>query len=75
MNPNSEPAWISYEQALAAYEAGQKLHVGGHIYLVRPTLGHPTSPHDSRPVLWVIDEQTTGEHGYTLFPDGRTEAC
>jgi hypothetical protein len=67
---------ITYEQAKAAYQAGQKLHLGGRIYLVRPALsdgavkrGVPGS--DEGPVLWVTDERTLGDHGLLLFPDGR----
>jgi hypothetical protein len=61
---------IAYEQALAAYEAGQKLHQGGRTYLVRPALRQP----EEGLVLWVTDERTLGEHGHLLFPDGRIEA-
>ncbi len=61
---------ITYEQARAAYETGQKLHVGGRIYLVRRTLRE--SGEDL--VLWVTDERTLGDHGLLLFPDGRVEA-
>jgi hypothetical protein len=69
------PDWpaIGYEQAVAAYEAGQKLHLGGRIFLVRPTLAHAGAGPWERPVLWVTDEQTTGERGLILFPDGRIE--
>jgi hypothetical protein len=59
---------ITYEQALAAYQAGQKLHLGGRIFLVRRTL------RDEGLVLWVTDQRTLGDHGLLLFPDGRTEA-
>jgi hypothetical protein len=61
---------ISYEQALAAYEAGQKLHQAGRIYLVRRALRAP----EEGLVLWVADERTLGDHGLLLFPDGRSEA-
>jgi hypothetical protein len=61
---------ISYEQARAAYEAGQKVHQGGRTYLVRPALRQP----EEGLVLWVTDERTLGEHGLLLFPDGRSEA-
>jgi len=61
---------ITYKQALAAYEAGQKLHCKGHIYLVRQALRPP----EDGLVLWVTDERTLGDHGLLLFPDGRTEA-
>jgi hypothetical protein len=60
---------ITYAQALAAYEAGQKLYHGGRIYLVRPV---PRQP-EAGPVLWVTDERTLGEHGLLLHPDGRIE--
>jgi hypothetical protein len=60
---------ITYEQALAVHEAGQKLHLAGHIYLVRPV---PREP-DEGLVLWVTDETTQGDHGLLLFADGRTE--
>jgi hypothetical protein len=59
---------ITYEQAFAAYRAGQKLHLGGRIFLVRRTL------REEGPVLWVTDQRTLGDHGLLLFPDGRTEA-
>jgi hypothetical protein len=61
---------IAYEEALAAYEAGQKLYREGRIYLVRRALR--TS--EEGLVLWVVDERTLGDHGLLLFPDGRTEA-
>ena len=61
---------IAYGQARAAYEAGQKLHLGGRTYLVRPALRQP----EEGLVLWVTDERTLGEHGLLLFPDGRIEA-
>ena len=61
---------ITYEQALAAYEAGQKLHREGHIYLVRQAL----RASEDGLVLWVADERTLGDHGLLLFPDGRMEA-
>lgn len=67
---NSDGAQITYEQARLAYEAGQKLHVGGRIYLVRRALREP----DEGLVLWVTDERSLGEHGLLLFPDGRVEA-
>jgi len=59
---------ITYEQALAAYRAGQKLHLDARIFLVRRTL------REEGLVLWVTDERTLGDHGLLLFPDGRTEA-
>ena len=65
------PEWpeIRYEQARVAYEEGQKLHLGGKIYLVRQGLRRP----QEGLVLWVADEQSRGEHGLLLFPDGRVE--
>jgi hypothetical protein len=61
---------IGYEQAQAAYEAGQKLHLGGRVYLVRRALRE----REKGLVLWVTDERTLGDHGLLLFPDGRIEA-
>lgn len=61
---------VTYEQAKAAYEAGQKLHLGGQIYLVRPALREP----EDGLVLWMTDERTLGDQGLLLFPDGRIEA-
>ncbi len=61
---------ITYQQALAAYEAGQKLHREGRVYLVR----QPKRAPEEGLVLWVTDERTLGDHGLLLFPDGRTEA-
>jgi hypothetical protein len=61
---------IDYEMARAAYEAGQKLHHRGQILLVRPALREPAEGL----VLWVTDQQSLGEHGLLLFPDGRVEA-
>lgn len=58
---------ITYEQALAAYEAGQKLHTGEQVWLVRRVPGEGV-------VLWVTDQDTTGDHGLRLYPDGRVEA-
>ena len=65
-------AWpeIGYAQALAAYEAGQKLYRGGRVYLVRRALRRP----EEGLVLWVTDERTLGEHGMLVYPDGRLEA-
>lgn len=60
---------ITYEQARAAYEAGQKLHLSGRVYLVRHTLRKPGEDL----VLWVTDERTLGDHGLLLFSDGRVE--
>ncbi len=60
---------IRYEQALAAYEAGQKLHLGDLVLLVRPALRQE----ETGPVLWVTDQRTEGEHGLLLYPDGRVE--
>jgi hypothetical protein len=65
---NLSPA-VSYGRARAAYEAGQKLHLGGRIFLVRPV---PRDPEDGL-VLWVVDQQTLGERGLLLYPDGRVE--
>jgi hypothetical protein len=59
---------ISYEAARAAYEAGQKLHKGGRILLVRPALRD-----QGELILWLTDERTRGEHGLLLFPDGSVE--
>lgn len=61
---------ITYEQARLAYEVGQKLHVGGRIYLVRRALRES----DEGLVLWVTDQRSLGEHGLLLFPDGCVEA-
>jgi hypothetical protein len=61
---------ITYEQARAAYEAGQKLHLAGRTYLVRPALRES----GEELVLWVTDERTVGDHGLLLHPDGRVEA-
>ena len=54
----------------AAYEAGQKLHLGGRVFLVRPALREP----EAGLVLWITDERTLGDRGLLLFPDGRVEA-
>jgi hypothetical protein len=61
---------ITYDQARAAYEAGQKLHLRGHVYLVRPALRES----GDALVLWVTDERTPGDHGLLLYPDGQVEA-
>jgi hypothetical protein len=60
---------LTYERALALYNANQKLHQGNRIYLVRRILREP----EEGLVLWVTDERTLGEHGLILFPDGRVE--
>jgi len=60
---------IDYQQALAAYQGGHKLHRDGRIYLVRRALREP----EEGLVLWVTDERTLGDHGLLLFPDGRVE--
>ena len=61
---------ITYEQARAAYEAGQKLHLAGRVFLVQRALRGP----EQGLVLWVADERTLGDHGLLLFPDGCVEA-
>jgi hypothetical protein len=65
-------AWreITYEQARAAFEGGQKLHQGNRTFLVRQALRKP----EEGLVLWVTDERTRGSQGLLLFPDGRMEA-
>jgi hypothetical protein len=60
---------ITYEQARATYEAGQKLHLSGRVYLVRRTLREPREDL----VLWITDERSLGDHGLLLFSDGRVE--
>lgn len=60
---------ITYSQARAAYEVGQKLHQRGRTYLVRPALREP----EEGLVLWVTDERTLGNQGLLLFPDGHIE--
>jgi hypothetical protein len=70
---------ITYQQAKAAYEAGQKLHLGGRVYLVRPALrdgaaDDSTAGAEKGPVLWVTDQRTLGDHGLLLYPDGRVVA-
>jgi len=64
---------ITYAQALAAYEAGQKLHIESRIYLVRPVPRQPEAGAGAGPVLWVTDERTLGDHGLLLYPEGRIE--
>jgi hypothetical protein len=61
---------ITYEQALAAYEAGEKRYFGGRTFLVRRALREE----EEGLVLWVTDERTLGDHGLLLYPDGRVEA-
>ena len=67
---NHELPELLYKDVYAAYETGQKLHIGDHIYLVRPV------PRDAREglVLWLTDERTRGDYGLLFFPDGRVEA-
>lgn len=67
---SSEWPEITYDQALAAYQAGQKLYHGDRVYLVRRALREP----EEGVVLWVTDERALGDHGLILFPDGRVEA-
>jgi hypothetical protein len=74
MTPGGEWPGITYEQAWAACEAGQKLYLAGRVYLVRPTLPKPGPAPESRPAVWVTNERTLGDHGLLLFPDGRVEA-
>jgi hypothetical protein len=69
---NDEWPEISYQQAHAAYEAGEKLYLGGRIFLVRPAL-RPSGEAEAEPVLWVTDQRTLGDYGLLLFPDGRVE--
>ena len=76
MTSGSEWPTITYEQAWTACEAGQKLHLVGRIYLVRPTPPKPGASPDSlrsQAALWVTDERTLGDHGLLLFPDERVE--
>lgn len=61
---------ITYEQALAAFEAGEKLYLGGRTFLVRQAMRDG----EQGLVLWVTDERTLGDHGLLLYPDGRVEA-
>ena len=61
---------LSYEEALSAFESGQKLHKRGRIDLVRPI---PEGSGEGL-VLWVTDERTLGNLGLLLHPDGRVEA-
>jgi hypothetical protein len=61
---------ITYDQAWAAYESGQKLHLAGRIFLVRRALREGGEDL----VLWVTDERTRGDHGLLLYSDGRIEA-
>lgn len=60
---------ITYEEARAAFQAGQKLHKGGRIFLVRPTLRE-----QEEPVLWITDQETTGDRGLLLFADGSVQS-
>jgi len=64
---------ITYAQAWAACESGQKLHLAGRVYLVRPIPPRPGVVPEARPAVWVTDERTLGDHGLLLFPDGRAE--
>lgn len=66
---NDEWTEISYDQARAAYEAGQKLYHRDRTFLVRRALRRP----EEGTVLWVTDERTLGDQGLLLFPDGRVE--
>ncbi|MBN1658183.1 MAG: hypothetical protein JXA93_07260 [Anaerolineae bacterium] len=61
---------ITYEQALAAFEAGEKLYLGGRIFLVRQALREDAQGL----VLWVTDERTLGDHGLLLYADGYFKA-
>lgn len=67
---NVELPEITYDQAKAAYESGQKLHDGDRVWLVRPVLRDP----GAGTVFWIADERTRGDHGYLLHPDGRVES-
>ncbi len=69
---------IRYDQARAAFEAGQKLHLAGRVYLVRPVLNRAGTESvgwelEEDPVLWVTDERTPGDHGLLIYPDGSAE--
>jgi hypothetical protein len=65
--PSPKP---TYALAQAAFEAGQKLHLGDRTYLVRRALRPPAEGL----VLWIADERTLGDHGWLLYPGGRVEA-
>jgi len=73
MIANGEWPGITYEQARAACEAGQKLHLAGRVYLARPVPPRPGAGDEGGPAVWVTDERTLGDHGLLLFPDGRVE--
>jgi len=73
MTPYGEWPEITYEQAWAACEAGQKLYLAGRVYLVRPTPLKPGPSSEGKPAVWVTDERSRGDHGLLLFPDGRAE--
>jgi hypothetical protein len=60
---------LTYEEALAAYEANTKLHRGNRVLLVRQVL----RPAEEGMVLWVTDQATMGDHGLLLYPSGRRE--
>ena len=60
---------ITYEEAGAAFKAGQKLYKGGKVFLVRPALREKAEL-----ILWITDQRTRGEHGLLLFPDGTVES-
>jgi len=66
---SEETPSFGYQQAREAYEAGQKLHLGGRIYLVRRS----QQVKGEGLVLWVTDQRTRGDHGWLLYPDGRVE--
>ncbi len=74
MIPGGEWPDITYEQAWAACDAGQKLHLAGRVYLVRPIPPKPEGSAEGRLAVWVTDERTLGDHGLLLFPDGQVEA-
>jgi hypothetical protein len=60
---------IPYERALAAFDAGEKLYLGAHTFLVCQAL----RDNAQGLVLWVTDERTLGDHGLLLYPDGRVK--
>lgn len=61
---------IPYRQALAAFEAGEKLYICGRTFLVRQAMRDA----EQGLVLWVTDERTPGDHGLLLYANGHFEA-
>ncbi len=60
---------MTYEQALAAFEAGGRFYSEGKVWIVTKAL----RPDEQGDIFWVTDADGLGDVGMLLYPDGRVE--